>query len=192
MLRKPFKKVIKGERITLRKMPYTMEQAEVGFSIIDNSRPHLLPWLQWVHYTKKACDYFEWLKEMEQDWIKKTDAHYGIYLNKTLIGSISCKDIDYNKDSCEIGYWIGIEFAGKGYTSEAVSILEDYFFNKGMNRIEIKPDIDNYASIAVAEKNDYTFEGVLRQNEFFREGGGEYRNTAVYSKLYTEWETLNG
>ncbi|MCT4574895.1 MAG: GNAT family N-acetyltransferase [Alphaproteobacteria bacterium] len=192
MLRKPFRKIIKGERIILRKLDCSEEQAKVLLSKIEKNRQHLLPWIQWVHYNKTYKDNYNFLKGKEEDWANKTDALYGIYLKKELIGVIELRKINYVRDSGELGYWIDSEYAGNGYMTEAVKVIEDIFFNRGLNRMVIKADVDNYASISVAEKNDYTFEGVLRQASYYMEGEGEFRNIAVYSKLYYEWEDNRG
>ncbi len=168
-----------------------MEQAKMIYSIVDRNRKHLLPWLQWVHYTKKPEDTLDFLKGKEKEWESKKSALYCIYIKNTIIGTVELMNINYVKDLGEVGYWIDGEYSGKGYISEATKLLENEFFNKGINKIVIKADEDNLASIGVIEKCGYTFEGCLRQDEYYREGGGEYRNIVVYSKLYHEWKAHN-
>jgi RimJ/RimL family protein N-acetyltransferase len=192
MKKKVFKKIIKGERITLRKLPCSMEHAEFTLSIVNRNRNYLLPWGQWVHYAKTAKDYFEWLEQREKDWDNKRTASYGIHLGKEFIGRIAIEDINYIKDTAECGYWIDSKHAGKGYATEALKVIEKEYFERGLNRIVIYTDPDNLASIRVAEKNNYVLEGIMRQDDYYLDGDGEYRNTAIYSKLYHEWEYENG
>ena len=191
MERKPFRKILKGERIVLKKMPYTEEQAKLIYKVVNKERKHLLPWLQWVYDTKSSKDTLSFLNMKEGEYKKKESALYGIYLDNKYIGQVELFSIDFIKDSGEIGYWIDSAYGGKGYMSEAVNILENYFFEYGINRICIGADQDNLASIGVIEKNGYNLEGILRQDDFWEEGDGEYRNTVIYSKLYHEWESEN-
>lgn len=191
MYKRTFKKIIRGQRITLKKIPCNMETASKIFSIVDNNRNYLLPWSQWAHYVKNTKSYFEWLEQREDDWNKKTRATYGIYLEKEFIGRIAVEDINYMKDSAELGYWIDSKHSGQGYATEALKVIEKEFFKRGLNRIVIYSDPDNLASIHVAEKNNYTLEGIMRQDDYYMDGEGEYRNTAIYSKLYSEWEYEN-
>lgn len=187
--RKPFKKRINGNEIVLKRHEFTPKYAKNVYSVVKNSREHLLPWLQWVHDTNKVRDIMSWLKEMKADWKSREGASYGIFVGTKFIGQISVFGLDYVKDCGEIGYWIDKDFANKGYITEAIKLLEkEFFVDRGINKISLKMDADNLASERIAHKLNYKLEGISRQTGFFREGGGEYRDEKIYSKLYYEYK----
>ena len=70
----------------------------------------------------------------------------------------------------EISYRLfGRQHAGRGYTSEAVSLLTDYLFGrKRVNRMQLNIHPDNAASRRVAQKCGFTFEGLMRGCWFHR------------------------
>jgi ribosomal-protein-alanine N-acetyltransferase len=59
-----------------------------------------------------------------------------------------------------IGYWIDRSYAGRGYTTQAVELMTAFAFSQlGLHRIEINIRPENAASIRVAQKAGYHFEG---------------------------------
>ncbi len=66
-------------------------------------------------------------------------------------------------ESCELGYWMGVNFAGKGYMSEALELVIDHVFNTlGLHRIEAACIPDNTRSVRLLEKAGFLREGVMR------------------------------
>ena len=55
-------------------------------------------------------------------------AHFGITLGGTTIGACALLNIDKELHRCELGYWIGKEYWGKGYASEALRLLLKFAF----------------------------------------------------------------
>lgn len=87
--------------------------------------------------------------------------------------------------STELGYMLLPEFQNLGYTSEAVKTILEYAFIKAkFHRVEAIIDPLNKASKRVLEKNNFTREGLLRQNEFFE---GRFWDSEVYSILDFEF-----
>jgi RimJ/RimL family protein N-acetyltransferase len=84
--------------------------------------------------------------------------------------------------SFQIGYWCRARFEGKGYVTEAVrAISEVALHSMGANRIEIRCDVVNHRSRAVAERCGFQLEGVLK-NEC-RTPDGRLRSTALYVRV---------
>jgi RimJ/RimL family protein N-acetyltransferase len=112
---------------------------------------------------------------------------YGIYLldSDRYMGSLGVHSIRWDNKNCELGYWIGEEFQGQGYISEAVKIIEAQCFKSGFHRVEIRCMPSNQPSARVAAKNGYTFEGTLRDDMLVN---GNFRSTQVFGKLRREWE----
>lgn len=79
------------------------------------------------------------------------------------IGSIGGQP-DLQNNAMGLGYVIGREWWGNGYVTEAVARLVDYFFDDvHVNRIEIGCDPENHKSQRIAEKLGFRSEGVSRE-----------------------------
>jgi|YelNatPaOPRAMG01_1025707.scaffolds.fasta_scaffold05053_11 ribosomal-protein-alanine N-acetyltransferase len=89
----------------------------------------------------------------------------------------------------EIGFQIfSKEDRGKGYASEAVSLLLKFLFaSKNVERIQATTHVENVGSQKVLEKNGFIREGELRCSLY---RNGKYYNTYIYSILRRDWEKL--
>jgi RimJ/RimL family protein N-acetyltransferase len=86
----------------------------------------------------------------------------------------------------EIGYGVIPRERGKGYCTEAATILVDYLFLlKDIMRIQADADSQNMASRRVLEKVGFKKEGVLRKLYFEQ---GEWRDSVLYSIMREEWK----
>jgi len=85
-------------------------------------------------------------------------------------------------DAFELSYQLYDEqFAGRGYTTEAVQLLIDYlFWAKKENRIHLVIVPENGASRRIAEKCGFTLEGTAR-GAFFNDGRNQ--DVLIYSLL---------
>ena len=85
-----------------------------------------------------------------------------------------------------IGYALLPNERGKGYGSEAISIIVDYLFlSKDIVRIQAETHPHNIASQKALEKAGFKKEGIIRQSFFSR---GVWRDTAIFSILKEEWK----
>ena len=92
---------------------------------------------------------------------------------------------DVERFSAEIGYWLGESLWGRGITTEAVTLVTDYTFDRlNLLRVFALPFADNIASRRVLEKAGYQFEGILRSSSV---KFGEPRDQAVYARLNPAW-----
>lgn len=89
--------------------------------------------------------------------------------------------------SREIGYRLfDPKLAGKGYVTEACSLLVDYLFNVHQyHRLELLTAPENVASVRVAQKCGFQAEGTLRQSFFIK---GRHQDVTLFSLLRPEWE----
>lgn len=183
-----FKNKIIGKRIVLKINKSSILMAKKMFEVVAGNRQHLKPWFSWEKSTKKVEDSLKFLFETDKKNKKGEAADYGIYLKNEYIGNIGIFNLDKEKKSGEIGYWLSAKFARNGYMSEAVGLLEKEFFtNNNLNRIQIRCDEKNIASLGVAKKCGYFFEGKFREDsysEYFK----NFRNTLVFSKLKSEFK----
>jgi [ribosomal protein S5]-alanine N-acetyltransferase len=99
-----------------------------------------------------------------------------------LVGHIEFfKPVNY-WDAFELSYQLyGGQFAGRGYTTQAVQLLSDYLFaTKKQNRIQLVIVPGNDASRRIAEKCGFTLEGTAR-GAFWNDGRSN--DVQIYSLL---------
>ena len=103
-----------------------------------------------------------------------------------IVGEIEFFPITSYLQGYELSYQIfGQGHTGKGYTTEAVTLLTSYLFRrKRINRIQLNIHPDNLASKRVAEKSGFKFESVMRQCWFHN---GEYHDLEIWSSIRSEW-----
>ncbi|MFM6928125.1 MAG: GNAT family N-acetyltransferase [Bdellovibrio sp.] len=183
MEQKPFPGRISGERIYLQR--HSSMVAPEMFKLIDENREHLKG-MPWIRSTASVENSRAWINCTLAEWDNLSLFDYGIYLTKSdqYLGSFGVHSINWEFKNCELGYWIGQQFQGQGFVSEALRMIETQCFKAGFHRVEIRCDSRNQRSAQVALKNGYSFEGELRDNSLVF---GEYRNTKVFGKLHREW-----
>jgi RimJ/RimL family protein N-acetyltransferase len=113
-------------------------------------------------------------EQLAQEWIQKHAERenppkqivFAIALkaNGQVIGTMGLRDIDYDHCQAELGFWVGIEWWGSGFATEAARIVVRYGFNElKLNRIHAHHMVRNPASGRVLEKVGMKREGLLRQ-----------------------------
>ena len=95
---------------------------------------------------------------------------------------------DFKSGIAELGYWIGAEYWGKGYCTEAAQAVVDYAFRAlAVCRIHAAHFGGNPASGRVMEKVGLQPEG-RRRGHLFR--WGEYDDEVLYGLLRAEFEAF--
>lgn len=120
-------------------------------------------------YTKE--DAAKYIKEANDNWKKMEKFSFAIFLKDSdiYIGAIGLKKNKF--DIYHIGYWIGKEFWGNGYTTEAVKILIKYLFDNNIARkIQTGVDSPNIASVKVLQNNSFEIEGTLKDEVYLKDG----------------------
>ncbi len=175
---------LQGERITLKKITPTKNNASEFFKVVEQNREDLGIWLPWVDEMLTVEDALQNLLETEKQTREGYKKEYGIYLKNKLIGTVDAFNIRKPDKSLEIGYWISKEYRRKGYVREAIAIFEKELF-KNFHRIQIKCDSENKNSIEFAKRCGYKLEGELR-DAFFSKKFNSFRNNIIFSKLKTD------
>ena len=81
-----------------------------------------------------------------------------------LIGTMGLGEIDHEHCQAEMGFWIGVDWWGKGYATEAAqAVVRCGFEELKLNRIYAHYMVRNAASGRVLEKIGMKQEGLLRQ-----------------------------
>jgi RimJ/RimL family protein N-acetyltransferase len=102
-----------------------------------------------------------------------------------VVGEIEFYPIADYLQGYELSYQLfGAQHTGRGYTSEAVTLLVRYLFDcRRVNRMQLTIHPDNTASRRVAQKCGFTLEGVMRGCWFRR---GTYHDLELWSLLRDE------
>lgn len=106
-----------------------------------------------------------------------------------IVGALSFRKSDlYNY--IDVKYIIfDEEDRGKGYMKEALSLFSAYLFStKETNRLQLAIPDYHRASIAVAQKCGYKFEGISRGASFSK---GKYIDMCIYSTLREECKNID-
>lgn len=104
--------------------------------------------------------------EKNKDWVRSKGADmFAIFVESTAIGMMSLSHQDLLNHKAEIGYWIGSNYWGKGYTSKAFLQILDFAVSKGIKHVSSTIKEDNIASKRIWEK--YGASMVLKNNRFY-------------------------
>ncbi|BCJ48093.1 acetyltransferase [Actinoplanes ianthinogenes] len=87
---------------------------------------------------------------------------------------------DWSAMTTEIHYWTAVWARGNGFAVEAAGVVGRWALAQGMLRVTLHADTRNVASLRVAQRAGFRFEGVLRNASWTRSGRGDL---AVYSLI---------
>lgn len=107
---------------------------------------------------------------------------FAVVYNDQVVGSIGIfRQGNIHFRTAELGYYIGVEYWGKGIMTEAVRLACEYVFNNtDIVRIYAEPFAENTASCRVLEKNGFVLEGILHKNAF---KNGVSRDMKLYALI---------
>ena len=176
-------KYMETERLILRR--FVQEDAQAMF---DNwaSDEEVTKYLVWPPHSGVEIS-----RLVLKDWIKlygEECFYQWAIVPKDLgqpIGSISVVRMDDAIGSVHIGYCLGKAWWHKGYMSEALGRLIDFFFEEvGANRVEARHDPRNPHSGGVMRKCGMKLEGTLRQAGWNNQG---ICDESWYGILKADW-----
>lgn len=110
-----------------------------------------------------------WLKKAIGEYKKKKPQFYvlAILLNDKIIGNVIAEKLYLNNGTADVGFWIGKEYWGKGYTSRALKLFLEEVGNKfEVYKFHASHLVNNPASRKVLEKNGFKRTG-RRNNKIF-------------------------
>lgn len=129
----------------------------------------------------------EWITSHRGQFERREAVTYAITRKPdgVLIGAVGLI-LDLANDSGELGYWIGREYWGRGYATEAAhAVVEWAFRSLQLNRIHASHFPRNPASGRVLEKLGMRHEGRLRQHV---KKWGSYLDLERFGLLRDEYE----
>ncbi|HEX5963742.1 MAG TPA: GNAT family N-acetyltransferase [Gemmatimonadales bacterium] len=127
-----------------------------------------------------------WIGQQRREAVRGRSINLAIRLlpDNPLIGCAGLRDIDYEHSQAELGFWIGLEWWGRGYASEAAAALTRFGFEHlGLNRIYAHHMARNPAAGQVLLHIGMQQEGLLRQRV---RKWGVYEDVVLYAILREE------
>jgi ribosomal-protein-serine acetyltransferase len=162
--------------------------AEALHALVERNRDELAKWLSWAQQPTASAtrEYIERTLSAEAEGRRVQRA---IVCRDALVGDVGLF-IELENATAAIGYWLDLDHRGRGVISAAVRELARHGFAQlALHRIEIRTDVLNAASRAVAERLGFQLDGVLRES--YRVAADHYSDDAVYSLLAREASVLN-
>lgn len=177
-----FPEQFETERLILRP-PKPGDGANMHAAVIE-SVAELRPWLPWAINPANAEEYEVLCRRKYAEWLLREDLMLTLWRKSDgkFVGGSGLHRINWSVPCVEIGYWCRSALAGQGYITEAViGITRFAFEHLRAQRSEIRVDVGNTRSIAVAERAGYTREAVMARN--MRGTDGTLRDLAIYVRF---------
>jgi len=134
-----------------------------------NGDPEIERWLELMPspYTKQ--DAREWVSRATDAWRSGQFLPFAVLDAATarVVGGLGFNSIDVESASGEIGYWLSAPARGRGLTTRALRLVTLWGFAAlGLERIQVRAEVENVASCRVAEKAGFRREGVIRSSRY--------------------------
>jgi RimJ/RimL family protein N-acetyltransferase len=150
---------------------------------VDSSLEHLRPWLPWAwHDPQPLAEKVALLRRFRGQFDLGQDFVYGAFSRDgaEVVGGTGLHTRQ-DGDAYEIGYWIRASRAGQGLATELSAALTRVAFELcHVDRVEIRVDPANAASLAVPRKLGYGEEALLARRLPGR-AGEEPRDVLVFT-----------
>jgi RimJ/RimL family protein N-acetyltransferase len=133
-----------------------------------------------------------WLGLYEQGWDDGSRAGFAILDTATdaFLGMIAFVVLRLESLEAEVGYIVAPEARGRGVANRALTLLTAWGFETvGLERIELRAELENPASLKVAERCGYVREGTLRGVHL---KGIRRGDMALYSRLAADPAVRSG
>ncbi|HEX6725188.1 MAG TPA: GNAT family protein [Gaiella sp.] len=154
---------------------------------IDSSLDHLRPWMPWAHDEPRPLDdRIGLLRGFRGRFDLGEDFVYGIFSpdENEVVGG-SGLHTRAGEEALEIGYWIRASAVGRGYARETTAALARVAFGVcGVDRVEIRVDPANEASLRIPRALGFSEEATLRRR--LPAGKGEAPRDAVVFALFAD------
>lgn len=155
--------------------------ADALFALVDAERERLGVWLPWVESTRTVEDERAFVYGARTGIASGREYLAVIFAGGEVAGTVGLH-LDRLGTSCEIGYWLGSAYEGRGIATCAVRAICDQVFGRlRLHRVEIRTAPDNLRSRAVPARLGFVREGMQRQAE--RAVDGSFRDLEVWALL---------
>ena len=163
-----------------------LEEADADelYALIDANRERLVRWMVWAEgQTPEGT--LRFIRDAQRQMAAEDGLQAAILRDSAIVGVAGFHGIDWPNRATTVGYWLGAGEEGRGAMTHAVRALVDHAFSAWrLNRVEIRIDVENDRSRAVAERLGFVHEGTLRQALRLADG---FHDDDVYAMLARDW-----
>lgn len=184
-------KTIKTDRLVLRKFRQSDAESMYKNWAFDEFVSRFVTWRPHKDLEETRQVISKWMERYEKKNYYNWNWAITIKGKSGVVGAVSALNYEnqFNIKKIEIGYCLSQKHWNKGYATEAVRAIANYFLLVlGFNRVYARVDVANEASEKVLQKAGFEFEGILRQ------AGGSNCNKvcdlAIYSMLRSDLEAV--
>jgi ribosomal-protein-serine acetyltransferase len=180
---------LRGERVCLR--PYAAGDGAVVHEAIEESRDHLRPWMEWTDSRRTVQDCETYVRQALARWITLEDVTLGMWdcSDGRYLGGIWLCYTDRRVPALEIGYWVRVSAQGRGYVTEAVTLLCRLAFSTfAAQRVCIQCEAANTRSANIARRLGFVHEATLRNHS--RNTRGELTDTLIFALTPADYHRL--
>jgi RimJ/RimL family protein N-acetyltransferase len=156
---------------------------------VDASLDHLRAWMPWAHDDPQPlAEKVGLLRRFRGRFDLGQDFVYGLFDRaETEVVGGSGLHTRVGNGALEIGYWIRASRVGQGLATEATAALTRVAFAvAGVDRVEIRIDPANEASLAVPRKLGFVEEATLRRRLPLADPTSPRRDAVVFTLLAEE------
>jgi ribosomal-protein-serine acetyltransferase len=164
--------------------PLEESDAEELYLLIDSNRERLERWMAWAEGQTRERT-LEFIRATRKQIADDNGFQAAILTEGAIVGVAGFHAVDWPNRATSLGYWLGAGEEGRGTMTLAVRALVDHAFARwGLNRVEIRADVENARSRALAERLGFRHEGTLRQALKLADG---FHDDALYAVLAEDW-----
>lgn len=179
---------VETERLVIR--CYEPRDAPLLKDAVDSSLDHLRPWMPWAdHEPQTLEEKIVLLKSFRAQFDANESFVMGIFSadeTEQIGGSGLHPRVD--PGGLEIGYFVRASATRQGYVTESTAALTRVGFEVcGADRIEIRVDPANEASLGVPRKLGFTEEATLRRRLPAR-AGGPLRDVTLFTMFREDFD----
>jgi ribosomal-protein-serine acetyltransferase len=175
---------LRDDRVLLR--PYQHEDIDELFRAASESIQEVGQWLPWCHndYTREEST--AWVESRPEAWRDGVEFSFAIIDADSglLVGGCGLNQFDYDRQRCNLGYWVRTTALRNGYATAATRMLARWGVDTlNLERMEIVAAVGNIASQRVAVKVGAMREGIARSRIRIR--GTQY-NAVIFSLIRSD------
>jgi len=180
---------IETERLVIR--CYDPADAALLKEAVDSSLEHLRPWMPWAESEPQTLEEkTELMRYFRSSFDKGENFTYGIFRadETELLGGTGLHE-RIGPGGLEIGYWIRASATRQGYITESTAALTRVGFEIcDADRVEIRVEPGNDASMGIPRKLGFLEEATLRRRLPGRAGGGPLRDVTIFTMFREDFD----
>src|SRR5690606_7480068 len=130
---------------------------------INESLEHLRPWMAWAAEPATDTSVGLFVATAVELWERRKDFGYSIVEAATdrVVGGCGLHG-RVGRHGLEIGYWVHVDWAGRGVaTAASRTLVEAAFGIDGIERVRVQCEDGNVRSARVPEKLGFRYEGIV-------------------------------